>query len=203
MKKNHKIIAGGSALVLALGLGLAGIASSSAYFSDTLTGGSVAVSLASFDLTIIDSEGNPVEGTPDIDLGELAPGEASSGSFTVSNTGTTAANVYLTFDDETVLKAINNLGQKASITITVDGETVFFSDNLNDDPEDQGSPGVQPLPEMIQLNTDGDPLKAGEEMVVEFTIELDESWTTEGKAGVQVKLPYSIEGTQQDVDLLP
>ena len=165
---NKKIIAGGSAALLAVGLGIASVGVTSAYFSDTNTGGHVEASLGSIKVAV---DGDK-SATPVIDFANLLPGDTATGGYTVENIGRSAQDVYMTFPKEAQLKLIDQLGTYAEIEITVDGERVFFSDNLNDGYP--GNPDVTPLPSELKL---ADGLAAGEDIDVQFSLKLDEKWT--------------------------
>ncbi len=195
MKRNQKIVAGGTALILALGLGLAAVGTSSAYFSDTNSGGSVVVSAGSI---YVDTDGNPTN-TSDIMLDNVLPGETATGDFTAKNTGQSTQDLYVQFKAGGVLEAINELGTTATIEITVNDEQVFYSDNLND--EYPGDPSVTPLPETLLLAEDVAP---GESIHVEFSFTLDADFVTQpGETWDEyatAKLPYSVIATQPGIE---
>ena len=190
---NKKIIAGGSAALLAVGLGIASVGVTSAYFSDTNTGGHVEASLGSIKVAV-DGDRNT---TPVIDFANLLPGDTATGGYTVENIGRSAQDVYMTFPKEAQLKLINQLGTYAEIEITVEGERVFFSDNLNDGYP--GNPDVTPLPSELKL---ADGLAAGEDIDVQFSLKLDEKWTNTWNIQwptVTMKLDYNVVATQPGI----
>lgn len=182
-----KIVGGATAIVMACGLAVAGSSLTSAYFSNTNTGGAINASYGSI---YVDVDGKEFT-TPDLNLSGMLPGESRSAEFTFTNSGKSAQDTWATFDDDAVLKAVNQLGRKASIEIKVNGQQIFFSDNLNDGyPND---PTVKPLPKQLQL-IEG--LAAGESATVEFTMGISEDFTSQLVAAIPVSLPYSIVATQ-------
>jgi hypothetical protein len=193
MQKSTKAKVGGglTAIVLALGMGVVASGATSAYFSDTNTGGAIT---ASFGTIAVDVDGNRST-TPNLDLSGLLPGEARSADFTVKNTGRSTQDVHMQFDSDAVRKAINTLGSYAAIEITVDGERVFFSDNLNDQ-YPAGTPGVNPLPKQLLLKGG---LGAGSEATVEFTFTASEKFQSQAMALVPLTMPYSVIATQPGI----
>ncbi len=194
MKKNQKIIAGGTALVVALGLGLAAVGTSSAYFSDTNMGGKVIVSAGSI---YVDTDGSKTN-TSDVLLEDILPGQTVTGTFTATNSGNSTQDLYVQFTNPYALHAINQLGTTATIEIQVNEEQVFFSDNLNDGYP--GNPEVTPLPETLLLAED---VAAGDEISVEFFFTLDSDVHTQvpqNLAGQTVAMPYSVIATQPGIE---
>ena len=108
---NKKIIAGGSAALLAVGLGIASVGVTSAYFSDTNTGGHVEASLGSIKVAVDGDKST----TPVIDFANLLPGDTATGGFTVENIGRSAQDVYMTFPKEAQLKLMATLGTYAGL----------------------------------------------------------------------------------------
>lgn len=194
MKKNHKIVAGGTALILALGLGLAAVGTSSAYFSDTNTGGSVIVSAGSI---YVDTDGSQSD-TSDIYLDGIVPGQTVTASFTATNSGNSTQDLYVQLTSDAILAAINNLGTTATIEITANGETVFYSENLNDN--DPSDPALVPLPDTVKLASDVAP---GESVTVELSFTLDADVVTQVPQDwdhVTIALPYDVIATQPGIE---
>ena len=190
---NKKIIAGGAAVLLSVGLGVAAVGSTSAYFSDTNSGGYVAASLGSIKVSVDDD----ADTTPVIDFGSMLPGEVRQGGFTVQNIGRSAQDLYITYPNDAQLKIINQLGTYAEIEITVDGERVFFSDNLNDGYP--GNPDVTPLPAELLL---AEGLAPGSDLDVQFSLTLADKWTNTFNLNwptVTMQLDYDVVATQPGI----
>lgn len=185
---NKKIVAGGAAVALALGLGVASVGVTNAYFSDTNSGGYVSADLGSIR---VDVDGDRT-GTPVIAFEGLLPGDTATGGFTVTNTGQSTSDVYMAFPSQLQLAIINDLGTYAELEITVDGEQVFFSDNLNDNYP--GDPSVTPLPSQLLLAADVAP---GQELDVQVSLKLAE-WAETQFPGT-MKLDYNIVATQPGI----
>ena len=193
MSKNRKIVASAAAVVVALGLGAAAVGTTSSYFSDINSGGAITMWIGSIAVSV---DGNRTT-TPDLDLGSLLPGEVATGDFEVKNIGRNAQDVWLQFDpNHPTFKAVNQLGTYAEIEITVDGERVFFSDNLNGN-YPPGTPGVTPLPSDLQL-TEG--LVPGDTATVEFSLKLSEKLQTQLPIAIPLSLPYSVVATQPGIN---
>lgn len=190
---NKKIIAGGTAVVLALGLGAAAVGTTSSYFSDTNSGGEISMTMGSIYVKV---DGKWTS-TPDIQLGAMLPGEVASGDFQVENAGRSAQDVWLQFDpNNPTFQAVNQLGSYAEIEILVDGERVFFSDNLNGN-YPPGTPGVNPLPADLKL---AEGLAPGDTVDVVFSLKLAEKLEAQLPVFPTMKLPYSVTGTQEGIN---
>jgi hypothetical protein len=187
-----KIVGGATAIVMACGLAVAGSSMTSAYFSDTNTGGKIVATTGSI---FVHTDGNAIK-TSDLDLSGLLPGEAKADTFDVKNTGRSTQDVHLSFDNQAIVDAINDLGTYASITIKVNDEAVFYSENLNDDPEDQGADGIAPLPAKLKII---DKLAPGEEAEVEFRLGIPSKATGNLPIEIPMELPYSVIATQPGI----
>jgi hypothetical protein len=192
MQKSTKAKVGGglTAIVLALGMGVVASGATSAYFSDTNSGG---VITASYGSIYVDVDGNKTT-TPNLDLRDLLPGETKTGEFTVANSGRSDQDVHVQFDSDAVLKLVNQLGRSAAIEIAVDGERVFFSDNLNDGYP--GNPAVTPLPKTLTL-VEG--LAPGASAQVTFAFTYAASNTAQLPIEIPLNLPYSVIATQPGI----
>lgn len=191
MRKNHKIIAGGTALLLALALGLAAVGSTSAYFSDTNSGGAITATAGSIYVDVMDPYGqNSETGTPDIDLGTVVPGDTvTSGTLTVQNTGTSTQDVVIQFTDPAALAQLNALGEYGTVAIVVapagvdgEGEVAFSSHDL----------AANPLPSQVVL---WDDLQPGESFYLSFTLSISPDATAQSQVE-SLGLDYSIVATQ-------
>ncbi|GAB3135388.1 hypothetical protein [Marisediminicola antarctica] len=127
-----KFTARGTALVASIALlgGAAFVASGTtgAYFSDTKQGvvtgsiGSIAVGTAG---------GSGAAGL-DLAFSKMLPGEAQTVSANYRNTGNTAQDVYIVFNNATALSTFNNLGSYGEAHLSANGAALFDSVNLND-----------------------------------------------------------------------
>lgn len=176
MKKNHKIVAGGTALLLALGLGLAAVGSTSAYFSDTNTGGAITVTAGSI---YVDTDGDEAT-TSDIAYTGVLPGDTVAQDVEVENSGTSAQDVYLVVDEDALATAQDVIEGKGDVHISVNNT------------------------EVAQLSTMGTEvllapgLGAGDIATVTFTLETA-TGTEQPVTPSEMNLPYSIVATQPGV----
>lgn len=143
MRKSIRIKALGLALSLVCLAAAAAFASGAtgAYFSDTKDG------------TIAGTGGTVRVVTSGLNLSwpSMLPGEVYSAAADYVNDGTSAQDIWVVFPNETALSALNSLGTygAAQIIDTRSGQ-IFYSNNLNDHPVDQG-PICKMLPKMIKL----------------------------------------------------
>lgn len=195
MKKNHKIIAGGTALLLALALGLAAVGTTSAYFSDTNTGGAITATSGSVAAISVDVNGDPTA-TPDIAFENLLPGATQEQSFTVTNSGTSPQDVWVQFPNPEEVGDFSDILKKdASFEIYVDGQPVWSSGTT----ADAKTPDWK-LPEAILLAQD---LAPGESVTVTFAMTLDATVTSadaHGTGSLPATLHYNIVATQPGIE---
>ena len=173
MKKNHKIVAGGTAILLALGLGLAAVGSTSAYFSDTNTGGAITVTAGSI---YVDTDGDETT-TSDIEYTNVLPGDTLTQDVEVENAGTSAQDLYLVVDEADLATAQDAIAGKGDLFITVDGTQVAQLSTM----------GAE-----TPLATD---LAAGDTATVTFTL-VTTPGTEQAIDPAGLDLPYSIVATQ-------
>lgn len=176
MKKNHKIVAGGTALLLAMGLGLAAVGSTSAYFSDTNSGGAITVTAGSIYVTTDDS----LKFTSDLEYTNVLPGDTVAKDVAVENSGSSAQDVYLVVDEEDLSKAQSAARGKGDLVVSVGENEVARLSTMDTE---------------VQLASN---LAAGDEITVTFTLEADTD--TEFATGRGVDLPYSIVATQPGIE---
>ncbi len=179
--RNRKLVVGGTALVLALGMGMAAIGTSSAYFSETAgTAGvsQVVVEEGSIDVTT---------DAPTLDYSNLLPGEEVTKEFAVTNTGENAQDLYITFTDPAALAELNAALEHSSMWIEVNGEQVFTSDS---------DEGAAALPSEVLLQ---DGLAAGETVTVTVGFMVDAGYTAQTPGENPITLPYSIVATQPGI----
>lgn len=129
MKMNFKMRALTLVASVALLGGTAFVASgqTGAYFSSTVQG--------DFTGTVGSIQITPSSPT-DIGFTNLLPGVPQTISVSYENSGSSAEDVYLDFNDVAALSALNSLGHYGAVTITSSGDgasgSVFYSSNLND-----------------------------------------------------------------------
>jgi hypothetical protein len=130
----------GLALALVVVAGLVAVASGAtgAYFSDTKSG------------EITGTIGSVKVDTSDLTLrfSNLMPGEPQTVTLNYANAGTGNQDIWMVFPQPDALHAINDLGTYGEVKIQ-DSNTgvVFFSNNLNDRPNN----GTTPIPRTVQL----------------------------------------------------
>lgn len=134
----YKVLGLALALVLIAGLVAVASGATGAYFSDTKSG------------EITGTIGSVKVDTSDLTLHftNLMPGEPQTVTLNYANSGTGGQAIFMVFPQPDALHAINDLGTYGEVTIT-DSNTgqVFFSNNLNDRPNN----GTTPLPRVVQL----------------------------------------------------
>ncbi len=135
-----------AAAAVASGLAIMASGSTGAYFSESQTGGITgtvgAVHLSTSSTTFT--------------WNNLMPGEPQSASVDFRNTGTGPQDFYLVFPNATALSALNSLGTYGEVHISVNGNEIFGSANLNDGYPcgTPGNPGVAtlcPVPQQLLL----------------------------------------------------
>lgn len=99
-----------------------------AFFSDSHSG-RITGSLGSIRIT--PSGGAGPEGT-NFAFSNLLPGEPQTARLVYENTGTSNEDVWVVFNNETALSALNNLGTYGEVHLGANGSEVFGSANLND-----------------------------------------------------------------------
>jgi hypothetical protein len=136
----YKII--GLALALVLIAGLVAVASNAtgAFFSDTKDG------------VATGSAGMVKVGTSDLNLNfnNLMPGVPQTVTVDFQNIGSGHQDIWLVFPDRDALHGINDLGTYGAVKVTSTGGASFYSQNLNDRPNN----GTTPLPRAIKLAAD-------------------------------------------------
>jgi hypothetical protein len=191
MKKNQKIAVGGTSLLVALALGVAAVGTTSAYFSDTNTGGAIIVSSETVATIAVDVNGDPTT-TPDLGYAALLPGETQTQTFTLTNTGTSAQDVWVQFPNNGENNQFATFLDTATFDIYVDDDLVWTSDPAS------GTTAKPPAPAIL-LTEDLPPDESAE---VDFALTLDSDTTS---ADVQasdkpVTLHYEIVATQPGIE---
>lgn len=155
MQNPKKMIIGAGGVAVALTMALAALGPTGAYFSDTEQGG--------IDGTVgsIKIAGADGSGTDSLDLAftNLMPGTVQTVSSRYVNTGLNAQDVWVVFNNEDALHALNDLGKYGEFHVASNGTEIFASTNLNDDAD--GTPGCGgfsptgcwPVPRMIQVGS--------------------------------------------------
>ena len=183
---------GASATLAAFAVGSTG-----AYFSDSHTG-AINGTMGSIKVA-----GDGGSGTDHLGIvfADMLPGQPSSQTVGFTNTGRNTEDVYAVFD-ATALRGLNQLGKYGALSISVGGNNVFDSTNLNDGAscpasDANGPTGCKPLPHQLLLASS---LAATghRDMVVTFT----PSDKFKGAALMEqqlVALPYTLVATQHGV----
>lgn len=156
MLNRKKTILGAGGVAVALTMALAALGPTGAYFSDTAQG-TVTGSVGS--IKIAGADGG---GTDQLDLTftNLLPGTVQTVSSRYVNTGLNAQDVWVVFNDDDALHALNDLGHYGEFHVASNGTEIFASANLNDDAD--GTPGCGGfsttgcwlVPQMIQVGSD-------------------------------------------------
>lgn len=121
-----------------------------AFFSDSHSG-KISGTIGSIRVT--PSGGTGPEGL-NFSFDNLLPGETQTAHMEYKNTGTGNEDVWIVFNNETALSALNNLGTYGVVHLVSNGSEVFGSANLNDNETSCGpfsSSGCWPLKKQYRL----------------------------------------------------
>jgi len=184
-RKTRGMLIGG-VLVTVAACTFAGVATTSAYFSDTHSG------------TISGTIGNVHENTSggtgtdnlDVSFNNLRPGEPQTVTANYSNTGTGKQDFWIVFNNATALSTLNNLGTYGEVHVASTGAgavgDVFDSANLNDHANSCGPfapSGCWPLLEEYKIASNVAPGSGGS---VSFTFNYAGKLKTQPAAGTMV-----------------
>ena len=200
-----KIIVLLTTLALSVALFAVASAATGAYFSDshagavTGTGGTIGVAAG----VNADFGGGLAINWPN-----MLPGEVYSATVHYQNDGNAPQDVWMTFTDMKALGAINDLGAFGAVQI-LDSSSgqVFYSNNLNNHPDDQGLPGLDGRGVVwalrnVKLRSN---LPVGSEGTMTFKFQYASKMTSGNGTGFAFNryldgtgsgLPYAIVGTQ-------
>ncbi|MEO7007087.1 MAG: hypothetical protein ABI065_08650 [Terrimesophilobacter sp.] len=106
-----------------------------AYFSDTHSG-TVAGTVGAIAVTPYGGSGDT---HMDLSFDRLLPGEPQTVTVNYQNTGDSAEDVWIVFNNATALSALNNLGTYGHVNLSANNSTLFNSSNLNDRVETCGT----------------------------------------------------------------
>lgn len=145
---------------LALSAMLFAIASAGtgAYYSDSKAG-ALAGDLGSIKVTTSGGAIGVDDGL-NFSWDNILPGEKYTASANFQNTGDNVQDVWLVFDKATALSAFNSMGTYGAAKVEANGTTLFYSNNLNDHPVDQGDVSKM-LPAKIKLASNVGPTASG------------------------------------------
>jgi hypothetical protein len=136
----------------------------------------------------------------------LLPGEPQTVTGNFQNTGTSSQDIWLVFNNLTALSALNSLGTYGEVRIDANGVPIFWSNNLNDHPVDQGSV-VRMVPQKIKLASSIGPTASGDfSFTFMYAAKLSGSgggvWNTYPllKLGSPADANYPNDGNQADYD---
>lgn len=134
-----KIIGLALALVLIAGLVAVASGATGAYFSEVKDGGKIDGTVGKVRV----NTSNMV-----LNFANLMPGEPQTVRVDYQNVGTGNQDIWMVFPDRDALHAINDYGTFAEVTVSDSNSgTVFYSNNLNDRPNN----GTTPLPKAVRL----------------------------------------------------
>jgi hypothetical protein len=142
---------------------------SGAYFSETHTG-AIGGTIGSIHITPSGGTSNGSDVGTDLAFNDLLPGAAQSVTLDYQNTGSSAEDVWIVFNNATALSALNNLGTYGTVHLSATGDgalnngDIFDSANLNDRSATCGafSPsGCWPVPNEVQIAADVAPDATG------------------------------------------
>jgi hypothetical protein len=133
------------AVVIAHDTGVTG-----AFFNDSHNG-KITGTVGSIRITPSGGEG---PGGTNFAFSNLLPGEPQTAHLVYENTGTGNEDVWIVFNNETALSALNNLGTYGEVHLAANGSEVFGSANLNDNETTCGpfsSSGCWPLQKQYKV----------------------------------------------------
>jgi hypothetical protein len=150
----RKIIALAITGMLTIGLVAAAATATGAYFSDTKDG---KVTGSGGSILVAAGANADTGGGLNFGWSNMLPGEVYSATAYFQNSGANPQDVYLTFPNATALSALNQLGRYGAVKILVNGNVVYYNDNLNDYPNNgtSGVPSQIPLASNVAPNGSG------------------------------------------------
>ena len=193
MLNRKKAIIGAGGVAVALTMALAALGPTGAYFSDTEQG-NITGNIGSIEVTGTNME---------LEYENLLPGEPQTVTAAYENTGMNNQDVWVVFNNEDALRAINNLGKYGQFTVASGDTAVFHSTNLQDGAwratnscggvYAQADRGCWPLEEKYKLASNVAP---GEGGAVSFTFAYGAKMV--GGSGAWNKFPVQFEGGEEN-----
>ena len=187
MLNRKKAIIGAGGVAVALTMALAALGPTGAYFTDTEQG-NITGNLGSIEVT---SEKTELAYT------NLLPGEPQTVTADFTNTGVNNQDVWVVFNNEKALHALNNLGKYGNFKVVSSGTEIFASTNLQDgewratnscgDFFEQANRGCWPLREAYKLVSG---LGSGASADVSFTFAYGAAMTSGAGAWNQYPVQY-------------
>ena len=187
-----KMIIGAGGVAVALTMALAAVGPTGAYFSDTEQG-NISGALGSIEVTGSNTE---------LSYTNMLPGEPQTVTAGFTNTGLNNQDVWVVFNNEKALHAINNLGKYGNFTVASGGTAVFASTNLQDgayratnscgDFFEQANRGCWPLRSAYKLASNLAPSEGGN---VSFTFAYGAAMKT--GAGAWNQYPVQFAGGEE------
>lgn len=123
-----KLGALGASSLLLVGVAVAAIGLTGAYFSETKAG---EIKGNTGSIHVATSGGEGVNGLT-FDFKDLLPGEPQTATAHYENTGLNNEAVWVVFNNAEALHSLNNLGSYGEVTLRSDGKSIFHSVNLDD-----------------------------------------------------------------------
>ena len=150
-----KLAALGASLAVAGGMIVSASGATGAYFSQSAPG-TISGQLGSITVSTSGGNGSTAQ---DFSWSNMLPGVPNSATVDYQNTSVNAEDIYLVFQNQTALSALNNLGTYGEVHISAAGNgtpngALFDSANLNDRASTCGpfSPsGCWPVPNVIKV----------------------------------------------------
>ena len=196
-KNRKKMIVGAGGVAVALALGLAALGPTGAYFSDTAQG-EVTGTIGSIKVT-----GSGGSGADQLGLNytNLLPGVPQTVTSRYTNTGNSAQDVWVVFNNADALHALNDLGTWGEFHLAANGNALFDSANLSDDEDNAlekscgvlAPTGCWPLEEQYLLTSNLAPTSTGN---VSFTFGYASKLTGQKADGVGVWNSYPVKTVQ-------
>lgn len=198
-----RIAASAAALAVSGGLAVAASGTTGAYFSDTHSGtitgtiGSIKVATA----------GGSGADHLDLQFNNLLPGEKQTVTTNYRNTGNSAEDVWVVFNNGDALHALNDLGSYGEVHMAKNGSEFFASKNLNDKypcgTVSAGYPTICPVAPMYKIGSSVAPNGTG---TFDFTFNYSSAISTQRDGAAwnfypvnttdHNGLPYQIVATQ-------
>lgn len=189
MSKNRKkMIVGAGGVAVALSLALAALGPTGAYFSDT-DQGNMTGAIGSIKVTGTNT---------DLAYTNMLPGEPQTVTAGFENTGLNNQDVWVVFNNEKALHAINNLGKYGNFAINSGGNAIFASTNLQDGAYaatnscgnvfTEADRGCWPLRKAYKLATNLAPEATGD---VSFTFAYGAAMTFQPEAAKKGEFPWN------------
>jgi hypothetical protein len=169
-----------------------------AYFSDSKAG---AIAGTSGTIAVAAGANADMGGGLNFSWPSMLPGQVYSATAYYSNTGDSVQDVWLVFPNKTALSALASLGAYGAVQVLDSSSgSVFYSNNLNDHPVDQGGTTpprgtVKMVPQMILLRSN---LPVGANGAMTFKFQYATKFGNSSMGLAFNPYPLSTPGSPQD-----